>query len=272
MTEKSIFQNSQRPNTTSSNTAPPSATPRDTSQSNIAQPDNAQTNAAQQNSAPPPGAPKPGTASPSAGGGQASASGATPDSKGATQSSSIQGVTQSVSPASSAQADRSASLKAIEEQSLYERMNRIYDSIAHRAFEIFEGDGWADGRDRDHWFKAEAELLHPVHVQIKESDLALTVQAEVPGFNANELQYRLEPQRLTIIGRKQSTAENKASKTVYKEQCSHEILRVIELPARIDASRAATSLRDGILEFTLPKATGAASTVSQEQAKAATAR
>ncbi len=31
-------------------------------------------------------------------------------------------------------------------------------------------------------------MLHPSHVQIRESDDAIVVNTEVPGFNANELQ------------------------------------------------------------------------------------
>jgi HSP20 family protein len=167
-----------------------------------------------------------------------------------------------------AQTEQPSSLKIAEENSLYERMNRIYDTIARRAFEIFENDGWPDGHDQEHWFKAEAELLHPVHVKIKDSDQTLTIQAEVPGFNASELQYRLEPRRLTIIGQKETTAETRAGTTIYNEQCSQQMLRVIELPAAVDASRTSTTLRNGVLEFTLPKAAPLASGGPQEQSKA----
>jgi HSP20 family protein len=163
-----------------------------------------------------------------------------------------------------AAADRSSPLEPVEEQSLYDRMNRMSETIARRAFELFERDGWADGRDREHWLRAEAEFLHPVHVHIKESDLQLTVDAELPGFTAGQLQYRLEPQRLTIVGRKETAAENKSSRTVYTEQCSQEVLRVIELPSKVDASRASINLKDGVLEFTLPKLMVAESTGSQE--------
>ena len=53
----------------------------------------------------------------------------------------------------------------VEPQAVYNRLNELYDAIARRAFEMFEGDGSAAGRDLDHWFRAEAELLHPVHVR-----------------------------------------------------------------------------------------------------------
>jgi len=145
-------------------------------------------------------------------------------------------------------------LKLVEPSTLSERINRIHENIARRAFEIFESDGGFFGHDLDHWFKAEAELLHPVHVNINESDDGLTVRAEVPGFNPGELEVSLEPHRLTITGKKETSKEGKKKgKTIYKEQCSSELLRVIDLPVEVDAEKATATLKNGVVELTMPK-------------------
>ena len=39
-------------------------------------------------------------------------------------------------------------------------------------------------RDLDDWFRAESELLHPLPLELKETDGDFTVRAEVPGFTA----------------------------------------------------------------------------------------
>jgi HSP20 family protein len=142
----------------------------------------------------------------------------------------------------------------VEPEDIINRVNEVYDAIARRAFELFEGDGRIAGRELDHWFKAEAEVLHPAHVRIRESDDAITVDAEVPGFNANELQVGLEPRRLTISGKKQSKSEEKKANVVYRERCASELLRSIELPAEVDVSQATATLNNGILELNLAKA------------------
>src|SRR5438128_886642 len=85
----------------------------------------------------------------------------------------------------------------------------IYDSIARRAFELFEGNGRVFGRDWQDWFKAEAELLHPVHIKVSEADEALNVEAEVPGFSQKDLEVSVEPHRLTIIGKRTTKGERK---------------------------------------------------------------
>ena len=143
--------------------------------------------------------------------------------------------------------------KSMERQDVFERFDQLYNSIARRAYEIFEGNGRTFGRELDDWFKAESELLHPVHVRLADSDSALTVEAEVPGFEAKDLQINLEPRRLTISGKKETKEEQKKGKAVYQEQCSNEILRVIDLPSEVDTSKAAATLKNGILELQMPK-------------------
>lgn len=143
----------------------------------------------------------------------------------------------------------------VEPQTLLERINKIHDDIERRAFEIFESGDWSGGHDLEHWFKAEAELLHPIHVTITETDEAVNVAAEVPGFNAKELQVSLEPGRLTISGKREtSKAERKKGKTVYEEKCSSELLRIVDLPADVDATKTTATLKNGILTLNMTKA------------------
>lgn len=144
-------------------------------------------------------------------------------------------------------------LKIVEPQTLFDRINRLHDEIERRAFGHFERDG-RFGRDLEHWLKAEAELLHPVHVNISESGNAFHVSVEVPGFNASELEVSLEPHRLTISGRRDSSKQSeKKGQVIYSEQCSSELLRIIDLPAEIDAAKTTATLKDGILELDMPK-------------------
>jgi HSP20 family molecular chaperone IbpA len=151
-------------------------------------------------------------------------------------------------------APENPAVKVVPAESLFDRINQIHENIARRAFEIFENDGGFFGHDVDNWLKAESELLHPVHMDVKDSDGHLVAKAEVPGFNANQLQVSLDDGRLTITGKKQITKEDKAKgKTVYEEHCSSELLRVIDLPAEVDAAKTTAILKNGVLELNMPK-------------------
>jgi HSP20 family protein len=147
-----------------------------------------------------------------------------------------------------------APLRLVPAGELIDRMEKLYDQIARRAFEIFESNGRIFGRDMENWFKAESELLHPVHLDVSESEQEVAVRAEVPGFAANELEISLEGNRLTIAGKRESKKERKEKKAVYEERCSDQLLRVVTLPAAVNADKAEATLKDGMLELKLPKA------------------
>jgi HSP20 family protein len=146
-----------------------------------------------------------------------------------------------------------ALLKLTTPTDLFKQVEDLYNSITRRAFEIFENNGRVFGHDLEDWFQAESELLHPIHIDIAESNEGLTVRAEVPGFKADDLQVSLEGNRLTITGKRETREERKDEKTIYKERCSDRILRVIDLPAEVDAGKAVATLKDGLLELKAPK-------------------
>jgi len=150
---------------------------------------------------------------------------------------------------------------------LIERFYKVYDQIANRAFSIFEKDGRLFGHDLENWFKAQTELFHPVHVNVTEADGTVTVEAEVPGFEVNDLEVTLEPERLVISGKRETKEETKKGKTVYNEQCSNEIFRAVALPAEVDASKATATLKNGVLELRAPKS--AKATTSRVEVKPA---
>ncbi|MGA2348349.1 MAG: Hsp20 family protein [Candidatus Sulfotelmatobacter sp.] len=162
-----------------------------------------------------------------------------------------------------------AAMKLVGPETLFDRINQLHEATARRAFQLFEGEGRIFGRDLDHWFRAEEELLHSVHVRISESGNALEVAAEVPGFNAKELEVSVEPQRLTISGKRESTEERKKGETVYKEQCSNEILRVVDLPAEIETSKVTATLKEGVLTLNLPKTARAKAAATEVDVKTA---
>lgn len=146
-----------------------------------------------------------------------------------------------------------ASLGLTPIDTIFDQVNEMYDSIARRAFEIFDGRGRQSGSDLDDWLRAESELYHPAHLNISETNDGFTVRAEVPGFKADELQVSVESRRLMIIGRKKSEGSSQQGKTIYQDACCDEVFRAVELPADVDASKVTAMLKDGVLDLTLPK-------------------
>ncbi|MBZ5500688.1 MAG: Hsp20/alpha crystallin family protein [Acidobacteriia bacterium] len=154
-------------------------------------------------------------------------------------------------------------------EGIFERMDAVFDTISRRAYDIFERNGRLLGRDWEDWFQAERELFHPVHIHVAESDDALAVKAEVPGFSEKELEINVEPRRIIITGKRESAKEEKKGKTVYCETCSDQLMRIIHLPAEVEAEKATATLKNGILELNMPKTAKAKARTIRIQPKAA---
>jgi HSP20 family protein len=150
-------------------------------------------------------------------------------------------------------------LNLISVHELFEHTQDVFQLIARRSFEIFEARGHANGNDREDWFLAEHELLTSVKFHISESGDQLIARAEVPGFNSQEIKVSLEPHRLTISGKSEPREDHPSAKHSHSTQHALLILRVIDLPAEVDLSKAKATFRDGRLEVTMPKAAPAKS-------------
>ncbi len=105
--------------------------------------------------------------------------------------------------------DTTVPVKTAPPESLVHSMDEVFDAISRRAYELFENNGHMFGRDLENWFKAEQEMFHPLHVEITETDDTVSVKAEVPGFTEKDLQITMEPERLTISGRRETTKQEK---------------------------------------------------------------
>jgi HSP20 family protein len=151
-------------------------------------------------------------------------------------------------------------------ESVTERINRIFDAVSRRAYELFEQEGRIYGNDVRHWLEAEKEFLHPVHVHMEENAGDIVVRAEVPGFTANDLEVNVEPRRVIITGKRESKKETKDGETVYAEECSNEIMRTLDLPSEVNAGKVSATLKDGLLQIQLPKAESKESAISDKQA------
>lgn len=125
--------------------------------------------------------------------------------------------------------------------------DRMTQQIAKRAFQLFEECGCGSGHDLDHWLMAEAELLAPVPMKIKETQNDLRIMAQVRGFNEDEVTFNLEKNQLTIRGIKQTEKQRESEIKM--------ISGSISLPSEVAPEKAHATLKNGTLEIVAPKST-----------------
>ena len=162
--------------------------------------------------------------------------------------------------------DSKSGPKIVKVETLVDRIDSVFKDIARRAYQIFEGNGSQHGHDVEDWLKAERELLCPVSVEVKETNHALEIKAEVPGFNEEELEISVEPTQLTITGKHETSKEETKGETVYSETMASDILRVVALPVEVNEAKAAATLKNGVLNITVPKAAKSQSVQVQPKA------
>ncbi|MDX2108344.1 MAG: Hsp20/alpha crystallin family protein [Candidatus Melainabacteria bacterium] len=128
-------------------------------------------------------------------------------------------------------------------RSLQEEVNKIFEEFRHglhlgpsNTFESFE-------------------KLSGVHtkIDVKETDKAVVVTAELPGVDLKDIEVTLKDDALVISGEKKFEKEEK-DKGYYKMERSYgSFYRSIPFPCAINRESVDASYKDGLLKVTLPK-------------------
>ena len=95
-------------------------------------------------------------------------------------------------------------------------------------------------------------------VDVSETGTALTVKAELPGCEIENIDVSLEGRRLTIKGEKKDEKEEKAANMHRVERAYGYFSRSIELPAEVEAKDVEATYKKGVLTVVLKKAKSAA--------------
>jgi len=96
-----------------------------------------------------------------------------------------------------------------------------------------------------------------IKVDVKESDAAYTVHAEVPGVAKEDIHVSLDGNLVTLRAEvKQQDTQTKDEKVLRSERYFGAVSRSFQLPMDIDQAAAKAKYDNGVLTLTLPKKTG----------------
>ena len=94
----------------------------------------------------------------------------------------------------------------------------------------------------------------PVPLDVRETDEAFVIAAELPGLEQKDIDITVANDVLTLKGEKQSEREETSDKVHFSERSYGSFARSLALPAGIDEDRISARFADGVLTVTLPKA------------------
>lgn len=128
-----------------------------------------------------------------------------------------------------------------------DHVNALQESIAQRAYELFRERGQEHGSDQEDWFRAESEILTPLSVKTYDFDDTFITHIKLPVLTLDELQVTVEERRIIVLDKDCSRTPEENGHKKQRMFCK------VVLPDRVDWSRAAMSLTDGVLEIEVPK-------------------
>ena len=104
--------------------------------------------------------------------------------------------------------------------------------------------------------RAGAEAPAFPAMNLSETDGALFVEAELPGFAIGDVDITLLGKDLTIRGRREAE-EPEGHTFLRRERAAGEFVRSVRLPVEIDPDRVSARMSNGVLTVELPKAAAA---------------
>jgi HSP20 family protein len=123
--------------------------------------------------------------------------------------------------------------------SVRDEMNRVLNEVFNRG-----------ANDESAWFSG----AWSPPVDIYETDEALVMKAELPGFSKDDIGIELKENTLVIKGERKHEDEVKEGNYHRRERTYGAFQRSFMLPATVDREKVSASYKDGILELRLPKA------------------
>ncbi|TAK87490.1 MAG: Hsp20/alpha crystallin family protein [Betaproteobacteria bacterium] len=120
-----------------------------------------------------------------------------------------------------------------------------------RLFDEFFGPRWLRPFG---WQRPLAEVTAYVpSVDVIDREDEVVVRAEMPGYKKEDIEISVSGSTLTLKG--ETKAEEKEEKgDYYRCEISHGAFsRTVALPAEVDEAKTKASMKDGVLELTLPK-------------------
>jgi len=91
-------------------------------------------------------------------------------------------------------------------------------------------------------------------VDVRETDKAVVVSAELPGMDENDIKVELADDGLTISGEKKTETDEEHEGISRHERTYGSFQRFVAIPVQVQEAKTTAEFRNGVLTVTLPKA------------------
>ena len=89
---------------------------------------------------------------------------------------------------------------------------------------------------------------------VRETEDAYLIEADLPGFDEQDVDVSVSGNRLTVSGKRENKSENKRESYYYSERSYGSFSRSFVLPDGTDSDRIEADMKNGVLTLQVPKA------------------
>jgi len=133
---------------------------------------------------------------------------------------------------------------------------RFLGTLRREMDKVFEDffAGPATHHPHRHRRAEEGEVLEPA-VEVVETATAIVVRAQVPGVAKEHLSIEVSPEGIMFKGDSKADAAAPDHQYHLQEICYGTFAQTVPIPVPVEGDQATATLRDGILQVTVPKST-----------------
>jgi len=135
-------------------------------------------------------------------------------------------------------------------ESIFDELNKMPDRIMKRAFEIFDGNGHAFGKDIDDWLQAERELVWKPAIELQEKDNEIHLQIATPGIDPKDIDIEVTPEDILVKAETHHEHKEDKGEVHVCEFTSGNMFRSVHLPKKIDPDKVKAEFKNGMLSLT----------------------
>jgi HSP20 family protein len=136
---------------------------------------------------------------------------------------------------------------------LFQEIEKQFEEVRRRAFELFERRGRELGHALEDWFKAEHEVMGWPAAELSEVNSNYEVAMTLPGYEPKDVQVTATPSEIIVHAKVESKKKGEEEKCLWTEFQSNDIYRRFDLPEAIDVEKTTASLDKGMLHVTAAK-------------------
>jgi HSP20 family protein len=135
-------------------------------------------------------------------------------------------------------------------ETIFDEMRKMQDLIMERAYNIFETNGRALGRDLENWLDAERQLVWKPAIELRETDGEFHVSIAVPGVDPKAIDIEATEDYLLVKAEVHHEHDAVKDRIHTCEFESGNLFRSVCFPKKINPDKVKAEFKNGMLRLT----------------------